>query len=426
MATGTTSVGHLQGIFKEVYSDKIENLIPDHAIIQKEIPFNEREMTGNAYHMPVRLSGSQGVSYAAPDAGAFALNPAVALNTRDAVLKGNQMVVRDNLAYDAVAKSEHGGKKAFVEATRYVIDSLMDTAATRLEICLIYGGVGLGNVNTSANTNATTTVLSFSAPEWAVGLWSGQENALLNFYISDTTLVGAGADSVFSIATMDVDARTITMVGTAVGITALDVAIAANAGDVNIYYLGAKGNEAIGIDGIITNTSTLFNIDAGVFNLWRGNVVDNGGTALTLQKVYNAISRAVGRGLKEDVTMYVSPPTWSNLAADQAAQRQFDTSYKGTAEAGHNEIMYYAANGYIKIVSHAMVKEGEAFLVPLKRMKRIGASPIRFKPYGTSGNETFFKELEDQAGFQVRCYSNQALLGECPAKMIKIFGIVNT
>ena len=427
MATNT-DVSQLNGMFKEVYASNVENLIPDVAIMQKAIPFNEKEKIGEAYNQPVKLTASQGVTYASADAGAFALNTPVALTTKNAIVKGSQMLLRDRMSYDAAAKSSHGSTKSFVESTRYLVDSMMETMAKRLEISMLYGGGNLGEVDSSSNASATSTVLTFAAAQWAVGIWSGLENTQLNFYSEDTTLISSGADSIFVVSTMDVDARTVTVTGTATGITALDAGIAAGspANETSAYFYGSFGNEMAGLNKIITNTGTLFNIDAATYNLWKGNTHTASGT-LSLSDIYAGVSKAVGRGLNENVTTYVNPDTWKDLSSDLAAQRTLDSSYStSNQKSGQESITYYGQNGKIDIVSHNCVKGGDAFVVPLKRIKRIGASDIRFRPFGGSADERFFLELSDNAGYELRTYSDQAIFSECPAKMVKITGFTNS
>lgn len=431
MATNT-DVSQLNGMFKEVYASNVENLIPDVAILQKAIPFNDKEKIGDSYNQPVKLTASQGVTYAAADAGAFALNTPIALTTKNAVVKGSQMLLRDRMSYDAAAKSSHGSTKSFVESTRYLVDSMMETMAKRLEISMLYGGGNIGVAASSSNVSATSTTITFSAAEWSVGIWSGLENTQLNFYLDDTTLVSSGADSIFTVSSMDVDARTVTVTGTATGITALDAAIAAYAGspvaeeEVGAYFYGSFGNEMAGLNKIITNTGTLFGIDASAYNLWKGNTHTASGT-LSLSDIYAGVSKAVGRGLNEDCTVFCSPDTWKDLSSDLAAMRTLDSSYSSSNQKnGQESITYYGQNGKIDIVSHNCVKGGDAFVVPLKRVKRIGASDIRFRPFGGSADERFFLELSDNAGYELRTYSDQAIFLECPAKAVKITGFTNS
>jgi len=425
MAT-TTDVSQLNGLFKEVYADKVEGLVPDVAVLSKMIPFNESTKIGDTYNQPVKLTASQGVTYAGADAGAFALNAPIALTTKNAQVQGTQMLLRDRISYDAAAKASHGGKKSFVESTRFVVDCMMETMTKRLEISMLYGGQGMGNSASSANVDTTHTVVTLTTADFAVGIWSGLENAVINFYTSNTTLVSSGADANFTVDSMDVDARTVTVSGTTTGISALDTAIGANANDVNTYFLGAFGNEMSGIDKIITNTGTLFNISAATYNLWKGNTHTVTGQ-LTLNKIFAATAKAVGRGLNEDVVCFVNPVTWKDLATDLAAARRLDSSYKsGKNENGQESITYYGQNGKIDIVSHNCVKEGDSFILPVKRIKRVGASDIRFKPLGDSTQERFFLELPDNAGYELRTYTDQAVFIESPARCVKITGFTNS
>lgn len=60
MSTPNT-VTTLNGLFKEVYADKIENLIPDGVKLLKLVPYIEAaKEIGNLYHQPVQLSHEHG------------------------------------------------------------------------------------------------------------------------------------------------------------------------------------------------------------------------------------------------------------------------------------------------------------------------------------------------------------------------------
>ena len=44
-------VGNLNGLFKEIYADKMEDLIPDGVILLNKIPFvGKDKQLGNLYH----------------------------------------------------------------------------------------------------------------------------------------------------------------------------------------------------------------------------------------------------------------------------------------------------------------------------------------------------------------------------------------
>lgn len=425
MATNT-DVTQLNGLFKEIYADRVVSLIPDVAVLSKMIPFAESTRIGNHYNQPVKLTASQGITYAAADAGAFSLNTPVAMTTKNAQVQGSQMLLRDRISYDAAAKASNGGKRAFVETTRYVVDTMLETMTKRLEIAMLYGGSGIAIAASSSNVDTTHTTVTIKTSEWAVGIWSGLENAQIQFYTSNTTLVSSSTDSIFTIDSMDVDARTVTLSGTTTGIAALDTAISGNPNDVYVYFNGAFSNEMSGLNKIITNTGSLFGIDASSYNLWKGNTHSVTGT-LTLGKIFGAVSKAVGRGLNEDVVCLVNPNTWKDLSTDLAAMRSMDSSYKtGVNESGQEAIRYFGQNGKIDIVSHNCVKEGDAFILPVKKVKRIGASDIRFQPFGGSAQDRFFLELSDNAGYELRSYTDQAIFVESPARTVKITGFTNS
>jgi hypothetical protein len=74
-------------------------------------------------------------------------------------------------------------------------------------------------------------------------------------------------------------------------------------------------------------------------------------------------------------------------------------------------------------MAHLLVKGGEAFVVPLKRFARIGATEITFNTPGR-GDEIFF-QIPGVNGFEIRSYSDQALLCRTPAKTVKITNVQN-
>src|SRR6185295_19817923 len=126
----------LQGMAKEVYADSFEDLIPEHVYLLKMIPFKESEKLGFAYNEPVVVSESQGVTYGGPEDDAMTLNPPIATSTRNARVRGSQIVARDQIGYKAAASLVAKGPKAFVNGTEHVIRQLLKTSTRRLELML--------------------------------------------------------------------------------------------------------------------------------------------------------------------------------------------------------------------------------------------------------------------------------------------------
>lgn len=394
------------------------------------VPFvqSDKEI-GNLYHQPVQLSHEHGVTYAGPNSSAFNLNAAIAAVLQDAQIAGSQLLLRSAMSYEAAARASND-KKAFVKATQLMVQNMMNSISKRVEISTLYGQAGLGKLASSVNIDADSTTVTISTASWAPGIWSGGENMELVVYNS-TTLVGGGA---FTISNVNLTSRTAKFSRTG-SAAALDAAILANPGILDAFFnsavSGSGGSFAhqdfAGLDKIVSNTGTLFNISAAAYALWKGNSYDAGGAALSLSKILAAVALAVERGLDEDVVCFVSNKTWANIASDQAALRMYDQSYRpAKAEAGHESFAFHGQNGKVEICESIYVKEGEAFLVPVKKLKRVGAMDISFKMPGRQQQEDFFLELANGAGYELRCYTDQALFCESPAKLVKIINIVNS
>jgi hypothetical protein len=422
-AFGGDTPSTLSGLFKEVYGDSVQNLVPDAAKFIKIVPFvPEEKEIGNYYHQPVILSHEQGVTYAAFNAGAFSLNDAIAMTMQDAQVSSCQILLRSAISYDAAARASKS-KKAFQKATQLIVENMIESMSKRVEIANLYGQSGLATIASSVNVDANNTTLTITTGAWATGMWAGMENATLDAY-RVTTIVGGTTPLI--IKKVNSTNRTLVVYSaTTADITALDSAISSYPDAVTLYFAGAYGNEMAGLNKIITNTGTLFNINATTYALWQGNTYPAGSAALTMGKVLSAVALAVDRGLNEDVTCFLNTNTWANVMSDLAALRRYDGSYeKSKAENGVQKITFYSQNGKIDIVSHNIIKESESFIFPQDRCKRIGAQDMSFKTPGRE--EEIFLQLASNAGFEIRNYTDQALFLETPARAVKITNIVNS
>ena len=349
-----TIKSQLEGLAKEVYADKPENLIPDHAKLVKEIPFRESEMLGNSFNLPVVVSDENGVTYAGSEDDAFDLQSPEAMQTKNAQVKGSQIVMRCAIGYKAAAAIASKGPKAFLNSTEFVVKRLMEQAGKRLEVAVLYGQSGLGSVTSKTNVDATHENLTFSAASWSPGIWIGSKNAKLEARTTGGAAIGTDLNK-YTVVSVDVPARTVQVSGTSTDISDIDAAST----PFNMFYFGAFGKEMLGLDKIITTSGTLFGIDNTVFDLWKGRTFSASSAALSFDKLSKAIVEAVNFGLDEDTSCLVSPTTWQNLNQNEAALRNYYYSYKSSnGEKGNEALVYHSQNGRIKIVSHSMVKEG--------------------------------------------------------------------
>lgn len=164
----------------------------------------------------------------------------------------------------------------------------------------------------------------------------------------------------------------------------------------------------------------LFGIDASVYTLWTANVFDPGSlSALSFAIIQQAISAGVSKGLDNDVVVLINPGHWSDLLTEQAAFRMYDSSYSTQQiENGGKSLKFYGQNGAIEIVPSIYVKEGYAYVISLEDFCRVGSTDVTFKRPGQGDN--FFRDMEDSAGYELRCYTDQALFCSKPGKNVLI------
>lgn len=407
--SGANSAASLNGLFKEVYEDNLKRLIPDGKKVLQRVKFVSKDkQPGNAYHQPVVLAMEHGVTFADDTEGAFALNPPVAGQIKDAVVKGYQLVLRSAMPYAQASRSMGPGERAFEEATKYLVGSMLDSIQKKLEIECIYGGLEYGK----ASTTATGLVITITAAEFAPGIWSGAVGMPIEIYdITGTTLRGGASATV---ASVDLNAKTITL---SAGDSAVAAAVVATD---RILHKGALNKEFAGIHKILANTGTLFGISASQFELWKGSSFAPSSTSvLSFAILQQAISKGVEKGLDTDVMVLVNPSHWDDLLTEQAALRMYDSSYsKDTAESGSKSIKFHSQNGMVEIVPSIFVKEGYSYVLCLEDWVRVGSTDVTFKRPGQEGN--FFRELEDHAGYELRCYTDQAIFCSRPGRSILI------
>jgi hypothetical protein len=415
-----TTVADLNGLFKQAYADEIVNLIPEASLLTRNITFQGKDkMLGDTYNQPVILRAEQGFTYAAPGSGAFSINPPITMVTKNANVTGFQMLERAGLDYESVFKAQ--SVNSFKDAVDLSMENSMESFGKRLELALLYGqsATGLMGVASATGATSTTTVLAAAAGQWASGIWAGQEGATLDvFNASNVVLNTTGAMTVTSV---DVVNKTLTVSGAAADVTAIDAG-----SPTYVRFAGSAGNEMVGLDRILTNTGTLFGIDASAYALWKANSYSAGSAALTFAKLQQAIAVAQARGLAEDVDVLVNPTTWVDLLNQQAALRMYDSSFSNSkVDNGSKAIEFFSQNGKLTIHSHIYVKEGEAFVLPFDRAVRIGSTDITFNIPGSDSGKVF-QQQANNAGFEYRLYTQQSMLVETPAKCVKITGIVHS
>lgn len=420
-----TTVAKMEGLFRHVYADKLEKLIPDGVLIGKDIPFvQESAREGNVYHQPVQVSREHGWTYDASGGTAFTLNAAESAETKDAQINGTEFVLRSTIPYASAARAlkESGAaqKRAFVKATAYVLENMQDSAVYAREMSLIYGGgtagaAGVGTINSRTNDSGTSQTFDLTEGTWADGIWAGMENAYCDVYSSAWSKRNAAGT--MQITAVDLDNRRLTFSGTE---AEMDNIVATD----YVVFRGAHTKEMAGIYKMLTNTGTIWNIAAGTYGLWKASTTSAASGALQFEKVLRALNKPVGRGLKSEVCAYVSVGGWTDMLNDLSALRRYAEKAGGKLAQGADSLEFHGQNGVIKIKPHILLWAGIALILPPKYCVRVGATDITYRLPG--GSENFMVELQDKAGWQMRNYFNQAWFCRKPSNCALINNIVNT
>lgn len=411
MADGPNTVGStsLNAVIKDLHGT-IVNTIPAHSKLQELIPLEVKN--GRKYLVPVWLTGEHGVTYSKPDNGAFTLEDSVAAISQEAQVEPYQIAEKATMSYEAAFRTEGGGQKAHIDGVAAVMKNVTDSLRKRVEIDLLYGQVGIGT--TEASSSSTSVVVNEAS--YSAGIWAGMKGAKIQLINSD---LAADEDTNETISTVNLGTRTL-VVGNAQTLDAGDLVFfkgAVTAGGTPVHH------SMPGLQKIATNTGTLFNIDAATYELWKGTEVSSVGSP-TMARVLNAVSYAVQRGCMEDLVYICSPKQFEKLNTDLAALRRLDNSYRHSkVESGAESLCFYSQNGKLEIIPHLFCKDGDGFVMPVKRMKRLGATDITFKRPSSNGQEQMVLESAAAAGFELRAYTSQSLFCEKPAWLVKLSGI---
>ena len=424
----------LNGNFKQVYGKKIKDLVPESDILYRNdrIKFVEKSgREGIQFNQPVLLSLPSSATWGL---NGPTLNAPIAMQMGNAVVAGSAITMRDVLSYDAAARAA-SSEAAFEGTVGLVLRTLFKAHGKFAEIDLLYGnGTVTSNISlcqsatsTQAGGAGTNVTITVTYGTWAPAIFSGFQNALLDAYQAGSKLNSNASFQIVSINVTPVSASvggTITLTGNATDLNALQAASGGTA--VDFYWGGAYGNNMVGLSGILQNTGSLFGINAATYDLWQSNVFDAQSTQLTFSKLQQGVAIGVARGLDEAVMALMSPITFADLVNEQAGARRYDSTYNEKKnENGSEALTYWGPSGKIEAVPHMFVHQGEAFVVPPAECVKVG--PLdHISPTLPGIDGDIFFQSPTQASYEVRLFSDFAILNNMPAKSTYIKNVVNS
>lgn len=420
MATvNTTST--MAGFFKEVYAQQVIDLTAPILKVTNKIPFTEATMVGNKYHQPVDVALEHGITAAAANSGAVSLLSPVASVLQDAQVEGAQIFGRAQVDYEAIFRATQAGKQAFGNATKHVVKRLATSVAKRLEISMLHGQRGIGAV-TATSGSSTSRTYTVSDASFAAGIWAGSVNATLDFFAAALTGSKLNTNAAVVVTSVNINNKTISVTGDSTDLSAIDTEISSN-GSANVFWESfSPTTEMAGLDKILRNTGTLFNINAATYEVWSGNLYSSSTGTISMGKLLEALATPVAFGAEGDYLAVVSPKAFEVLNTDLAALRMLDSSYGKKGQNGFGSITYYFQNGTLEILSHPLQKDGLCHIFNPSEAKRIGATDLTFITRRGS-EDALILELSGSAGAEMRCYVNQALFVEAPRRTSVLAGI---
>lgn len=416
-----TNVATLEGFFTEAYGNTYVNLPNDFAIITNKKKLELSNRVGNKFNFPVILSMEQGLTLNA-DGTAFALNDAASLESQNAEVQAASSLIRGQIANAVIARIG-GGKKQFVSEIGPMIKLSSKSMAFHLELSKLYGQSGLCET-TAVTASGTTGTFTVSAATWAAATWTNAKNMKCDVWTGNGTGsdVLENANAAIVITSVNPTTRVVSFTCANSDVTALNAA-----STTYVFRYGAKVSdyvftEPVGLRVMVANTGTLFGIDATSYSLWRGNSIAVGAN-LTLASVQDGCALLAAYGVSGKLDLYVSPKTWRFLLTEMTALRRFDASASTAKyENGTQSIQFYSQTGAVEIISHPLVREGEAFLLKLEELHRIGSMEPSYK---MNADDPYIQRLSDKAGVEYRIFADEALICEAPSHMVVFTGITN-
>ena len=438
MAAIETVASSLNGNFKQVYGDKIKDLVPESDILYRNdrIKFvSKKGREGVQFNQPVLLSLPSSATWGL---GGPTLNTPIAMQMGNATVAGSAITMRDVLSYDAAARAA-SSEAAFEGTVGLVLRTLFKAHGKFAEMDLLYGNGAIVSAGTAATPCMFQSALSTQAGgggtavtatvtygSWAPAMLSGFQNAGIDCYNAGGKVNSNASLYITSIGPTPASASvggTIVMTGNA---SDLNAVYALSGTTLDYYWHGAYAQNMVGIKGILANTGSLFGIDAGTYDLWLSNTFDCASTQLTFSKLQQAVALATSRGLDESVLTLVNPVTFADLVNEQAGARRYDSSYSAKKnENGSEALTYWGPSGKIEVVPHMFVHQGEAFILPPAEAVKVG--PLdHISPTLPGIDGDIFFQSPTAASYEVRLFSDFGLLINTPAKCTIVKSITNS
>lgn len=353
------TAAQLSSFLKVVYPKKISNNVVSPAIIFNNTDFGEDIEPGSKVIVPTLLAPEQGVTYGTASSVAT-VNGAIALEIDDATINPAQISIKSVLPLDVVQRAKTS-QQAFEQATTLRFREQRKTILCREEWTWLYGGEAMATINGAPTNSGATVVLKNHSP----ALCSTLLNAQLDAYNATVKVNTNAALTVAGVLMGASGAVTLTLSGNASDLSAL-------ADGYNFYFYGAYGVEATGLMAQVSNTGTLFGIDASTKPGFKGNTITSVG-ALTMAKISDGVALCKQFLPEDDLTVFVSSRNFARLVQEQQGNQRWLDGGKN-AKVGFTGLALSVGNEGAMLVEHPFVKDADVLIVPLPQVIKVGTS----------------------------------------------------
>ncbi len=419
MATVNSIADTLNANYKQVYGDKIEDLIPDGVKLLNDLDLEKGEaQQGGTYNQPVSLGLEHGITFDVSDS-VTNLNAAVAGKLENAQVSGFSIVGRAQFSWQAAQRAA-SSKNAFEQVTGLILRNLMKSCKKKAEALAFYGGgsVTYPTLSLGTVTSAALNVITLTAASTAEGIWAGMVGMLIDSYTNAGVLRQAAMK--ITAISFNSSGQALITVDNAGGTTTND----------GLFFYNAFGKTSLGVRGILDQSSTtLFGISQTTYSdLWKGTTYAVGGN-MTYAKLVKGLAIALPKGGEGKFKVYLHHESWQDVAneVETVISGNMDTRYKPKMlEKGFENIKFHSVAGVVELVPSTYVKRGDAFaLLQDGSWKRIGSTDFTMKVAGV-GDQQVFMPLPNTAGFEVRCYADYSPFCDKPAGSILYTGITQS
>jgi hypothetical protein len=401
-------------MFKVRYG-KFQNPLPEDNTFSDFSTFvSKEERPGKRFEFPIKVSHEHGVTYDVTDT-AFALSQAIDAVLKTAVVDGATIMVVANIAYTIMARGKNGkgsGNKggAFFDPFDFKVECTMTSGELRRELAVVYGPgtataavSNIGATAAAAISGADLTagqVVRLTTASWSAGIYINLLNAKVDIYQSDST----------TIRESDVKVTAVNPTNCRITLQKDGSTASVGSGDV-ILLAGSKGRSCIGVQGILENATTIFEIDAATYPMWRSLSFPVGG-ALSRVKIGQMAARIHPTGLRTGGKLFTGAPAFQDLTEETSLLQQYVENTAKLKKQGASNLVYTTSIGDINVAMYAYMKQGIAMFIAKDVLKRVGTTDLTFSMEGT--NDWFYSELPNNAGCQIRLFANMAPILEIP------------